>query len=146
MWTGGRGGGGSTTTKSESNLLVSLVTFCVETSWTFKVDRKKLRPNLSYDWKKKFKLNLFGFNGELNCFGVIGVSDPIQIPWQTPWPPCLLWPYNCELSGCLYIKAVLINIAYKEGKARQVTDDRWQVTYNTWHMTHVTWHMTCDTG
>ena len=39
--------------------------------------------------------NLFGVNGELSRLGVVGASDPIEILWQTPQPPCLLWPYSC---------------------------------------------------
>ena len=35
-------------------------------------------------------------NGELNRFVVAGISDQIEIPGQTPKPPCLLWPYSCD--------------------------------------------------
>ena len=27
------------------------------------------------------------------------LSNPIEIPSQTPPPPCLLWQYSCELSA-----------------------------------------------
>ena len=71
FWRAWRGG-------SDSDLLVLLITF-FETLWTLKVNRKKLRLGLSYYWVFLFKYK-FWVNGELNRFGVVGASDPIEIP------------------------------------------------------------------
>ena len=40
-------------------------------------------------------LNNFLIHGEYTSFEVVGVSDRIEIPWQTRQPPGLLWPYSC---------------------------------------------------
>ena len=61
--------GGSTTKKSD--LLVFLVTL-FEILWTLKDDCKKVIT--------VFFNNFFLVNDEINCFGVVGVSDPIKIP------------------------------------------------------------------
>ena len=49
-----------------------------------------------------FIQNKFWVKGDFNCFGVVGVSNPIENPWQIPWPACLLGPYKCKRRQYYY--------------------------------------------
>ena len=39
---------------------------------------------------------------------MVEVSYTIEIPWQTPQPPCLMWPYNCGKSSSVVEKIVYL--------------------------------------
>ena len=92
--TGGRGGWGPPT-KIWVRYIGFPHNFLFEVSWTLKVHWTNL-----WDWFKKKIQNRFWVNGELNCFEVVGVSDPIETHWNTTTAlsavTIQLWPVTCH--------------------------------------------------